>query len=89
MENILNFSTNYVQNCIAQSVLYNSTLKLNKEDIQPEVLLNNLFADSLEFTEFLVQVEDELDVNIAITNETKTLHDIHVIIDKELKCRDN
>ena len=89
MENILNFSTNYVQNCITQSVLYNSTLKLNKEDIQPEVLLNNLFADSLEFTEFLVQVEDELDVNIAITNETKTLHDIHVIIDNELKCRDN
>lgn len=89
MENILNFSTNYVQNCITQAVIYNSTLKLNKEDIQPEVLLNNLFADSLEFTEFLVQVEDELDVNIAITNETKTLQDIHVIIDKELKCKDN
>lgn len=89
MENILSFSTNYIQNCVAQAVLYNSTLNLNKEDIQPEVLLNNLFADSLEFTEFLVQVEDELDVNIAITNETKTLQDIHVIIDKELKCRDN
>lgn len=87
-ESTLN-SWNKVQKVVVEAIIYNSTLNLNVEDIYPEALVHLLFADSLEFTEFLVMVEDELDINIAITKETKTLQDIYIAIEKELKCKDN
>lgn len=88
MESILN-SWNKVQKVVIEAIMYNSTLNLNVEDIYPEALIHLLFADSLEFTEFLVMAEDELDINIAITKDTKTLQDIYTIIEKELECKDN
>lgn len=84
----MNSSNDSITSIVTDAVLDTSTLNLREEDIYPDANIHLLFADSLEFFEFITCLEDYFDINLTINN-VKSLSDIIDLISKEIACKGN